>query len=390
MSSLAPDHFGKALLDDANKFIANLIKNKTDWEPGQEQWIQTLSDTDKKEIKGLPSDKIKMINFLWTRDAAASGAAAAAPKSILPPQITGKKEVGQELSVTYGTWSNLDPIDMANTTYQWKRDGHDIKGGNKTKYTIANEDLGKQITCDVTVKSNSNHTNTATSNSINVPDASASPPPAPPAPSAAKAIADGNDYIQKLLGDPHIVIHLKPEEKTWLNSLSNEDKQKIGKIPNDKDRDKQIESMYDEHKMKKTDLNTKMSEIVTSLLPIIYLVKKEYTNVIDAFKNANTASPADWNALKTALADGNQALEKAKEKYNEYLETKKNFDLISAGDAASGASTGIGKSGGSNLYSKKNRKSHTASRPHSRRRRTRKHSSASSSHHKKMKFVHHS
>jgi hypothetical protein len=287
MSSLAPDHFGKALLDDANKFIANLIKNKTDWEPGQEQWIQTLSDTDKKEIKGLPSDKIKMINFLWTRDAAASGAAAAAP-------------------------------------------------------------------------------------------------------SAAKAIADGNDYIQKLLGDPHIVIHLKPEEKTWLNSLSNEDKQKIGKIPNDKDRDKQIESMYAEHKMKKTDLNTKMSEIVTSLLPIIYLVKKEYTNVIDAFKNANTASPADWNALKTALADGNQALEKAKEKYNEYLETKKNFDLISAGDAASGASTGIGKSGGSNLYSKKNRKSHTASRPHSRRRRTRKHSSASSSHHKKMKFVHHS
>ena len=150
--------------------------------------------------------------------------------------------------------------------------------------------------------------------------------------------------------------------------------------------------MYAEHE-NKTDLETKMSEIVTSLLPIIDLVKKEYTNVIDAFKKASIATgPAattEWEALKAALTAGNKTLNEAKDKYNEYLDTKKEFDDISAADSSSSTSVVV-SSGGSNLYSKKNRKSHTASRPHSRRRRTRKHSSASSSHHKKMKFVHHS
>jgi hypothetical protein len=155
-----------------------------------------------------------------------------------------------------------------------------------------------------------------------------------------------------------------------------------------------------------------MSDIVTSLLPIIDSVKKEYTNVKEVFDKANNATgPAattEWEALKAALTAGNKTLNEAKDEYQKYLDTKKEFDVISAPDdtakkaaaaAAAGAggkgapivsSSSSGSSGGSNLYSKKNRKSHTASRPHSRRRRTRKHSSASSSHHKKMKFVHHS
>ena len=201
-----------------------------------------------------------------------------------------------------------------------------------------------------------------------------------------------------MLNDPSAVSALPPGMISWLklNSLLDADKQKIGKILDDTNRFKLLESMYAEHMKKKAELQKKMSEIVALLAKIIDSVKTENRNVKAAFEKASAATgpvTTEWASLKDALVKGNKTLNEAKDEYKKYLDTKKEFDDISAPDAAAAASsagtdTGIGKSGGSNLYSKKNRKSHTASRPRSRR--TRKHSSASSSHHKKMKFVHHS
>jgi hypothetical protein len=365
-----------AELAEANVFIDNLLKTKTTWEPGQKEWLENLSDTDKKQLKGSENNKISILNMLLSRDAPTAAAAAGTP-----PVKTTAQEIAE------GDAYIKKLLTVSST-------GDDVKQWLNT------------LSDDIKIKIAKIHTDTDRFNMIkdmwikkSSADSSGSGAGAPPpVKTATQEIADGDAYIKKLLTDPTLSAALQPEVISWLPSLLDEDKQKIGKIPSDKDRAIELGYMYAGHEADAA--NAKVTDIVASLVPLIGQVKIENKNVKDAFEKANSDSSPNWDPLKTALTKGNEALDNAKKKYSEYLEAKqKPGSSSSTGTPVVDSKSAPGKvpiegdllglgGGRSTSYSKKNRKSHTASHPRSRR--TRKHSSSSSSHHKKMKFVHHS
>lgn len=70
-----------------------------------------------------------------------------APENTAPPTITGTVQIGSVLTSTTGSWTgNPDP------TYarQWKADGNDISGATAATYTIVADDVGAEITVEVT------------------------------------------------------------------------------------------------------------------------------------------------------------------------------------------------------------------------------------------------
>jgi hypothetical protein len=73
-------------------------------------------------------------------------AAAGVPANTALPVISGSAWVGQQLSVTTGTWTGGG----ISYTYAWKRGGVAIGGATASTYTLVLADLGAVITCTVT------------------------------------------------------------------------------------------------------------------------------------------------------------------------------------------------------------------------------------------------
>ena len=62
------------------------------------------------------------------------------------PTISGTERVGLVLTVSPGTWGPVTP----SFEYQWKRDGDDIAGADRSTYELTASDIGAVITVDVT------------------------------------------------------------------------------------------------------------------------------------------------------------------------------------------------------------------------------------------------
>ena len=73
--------------------------------------------------------------------------ALGAPINTASPAITGTEQVGEELSVSTGTWQGVATITYA---YQWQRDGVNISGATSNTYTLIGLDYDTAIDCDVT------------------------------------------------------------------------------------------------------------------------------------------------------------------------------------------------------------------------------------------------
>lgn len=89
------------------------------------------------------------------------GGGSGAPANTTAPAITGTAIVGNQLSVSDGTWSG-SPTSYA---YQWARNGSAISGKTASTYTITASDVGQTITCEMTA-TNAKGSTAATSNSV--------------------------------------------------------------------------------------------------------------------------------------------------------------------------------------------------------------------------------
>lgn len=74
------------------------------------------------------------------------------------PSISGKTVFGQTLKVNPGTRSSKP----GKLTYQWLRDGKNIKGATKTSYKLGLADIGKKISVKVTASGTGFHSQTST------------------------------------------------------------------------------------------------------------------------------------------------------------------------------------------------------------------------------------
>jgi len=91
------------------------------------------------------------------------GDAPEAPANTTPPAITGTAQVGEDLTVTPGTWTGVAAPDL---TYQWEADGTAIDGATGTTYTPVAGDVGAVITVTETArnwKGSASETSAATS-----------------------------------------------------------------------------------------------------------------------------------------------------------------------------------------------------------------------------------
>lgn len=70
----------------------------------------------------------------------------APPVNTVAPALTGSPMVGYILTTDNGTWTN-SPVSY---TYQWQRAGVDISGETASTYQVAPDDVGEDITCNVT------------------------------------------------------------------------------------------------------------------------------------------------------------------------------------------------------------------------------------------------
>ena len=95
-----------------------------------------------------------------------SGAAPApvAPVNIAPPTISGKAEVGKELTAAPGEWDT----EGLTFTYQWLADGAPIEGATDAKYRVAKADQGAAISVVVTATAEGRPAGTATSDAVTV------------------------------------------------------------------------------------------------------------------------------------------------------------------------------------------------------------------------------
>lgn len=67
------------------------------------------------------------------------------PYNTVPPVVSGTLEVGENLSVTDGTWT-----DAVSFAYQWTRNGLAIIGATSDTYTLVVADEAKTIAAIVT------------------------------------------------------------------------------------------------------------------------------------------------------------------------------------------------------------------------------------------------
>jgi hypothetical protein len=130
--------------------------------------------------------------------AAAAAAApvppAAAPKNTAKPKITGKAEVGQNLSVDPSEgWEDTSSLAI---TVQWQSNGMNLPHGSSTTYKIVQDDVGKKITCNVTAENESGQTTVTSDPTSKVVDAAPAPAPAPAPAAAAAAAQNKEDYVE--------------------------------------------------------------------------------------------------------------------------------------------------------------------------------------------------
>ena len=86
-----------------------------------------------------------------------------APVNTAAPVVSGTGTVGQNLTTTNGTWSNV-PVAY---TYQWLRNGAAILGAINPVYALVGADSTRSISCQVRAE-NAAGANTANSNAIAV------------------------------------------------------------------------------------------------------------------------------------------------------------------------------------------------------------------------------
>ncbi len=67
------------------------------------------------------------------------------PYNTIPPAVSGTLEVGENLSVTDGTWANA-----VSFAYQWTRNSVAIPGATSDTYTLVGADETKMIAAIVT------------------------------------------------------------------------------------------------------------------------------------------------------------------------------------------------------------------------------------------------
>lgn len=73
----------------------------------------------------------------------------APPKNKVKPKLTGKAHYGDKLACSYGTWGGSKPFTFSR---QWLRDGEAIPGATHPQYGAKGADVGRAISCRVTVK----------------------------------------------------------------------------------------------------------------------------------------------------------------------------------------------------------------------------------------------
>lgn len=83
-----------------------------------------------------------------------------------PPQISGRTQVGQQLSSTTGSWP-----DKTKVTYQWLRNGTPISGATASTYTLQMADAVTRISVRTTGTLAGRTPGTATSSTVTVPKA---------------------------------------------------------------------------------------------------------------------------------------------------------------------------------------------------------------------------
>ncbi len=122
------------------------------------QWLRgstEIADATASTYALTPADKGKVITVKVTATltgyrtttlrSAAAEAVAPATFTTATPTISGTASVGQELTVTPGTWS---PVPTS-TSVQWKRDGKAIEGATGTTYTVTLDDANAKLSVTV-------------------------------------------------------------------------------------------------------------------------------------------------------------------------------------------------------------------------------------------------
>ncbi len=88
---------------------------------------------------------------------------AGAPAATANPVISGTPVVGQQLSCSQGTWTNVP----TSFSFAWRRANSVIVGATSSSYTVVSADVLRQLTCTVTA-SNTAGSNSATSSPVTV------------------------------------------------------------------------------------------------------------------------------------------------------------------------------------------------------------------------------
>lgn len=73
---------------------------------------------------------------------------ASVPVNTVVPQITGRPEVGQTLTVSAGAWEGGTDVPLP--AYQWTRNGSDISGATGADYQLVGADAGAEVAVRVT------------------------------------------------------------------------------------------------------------------------------------------------------------------------------------------------------------------------------------------------
>lgn len=113
------------------------------------------------------------------------------PTNTVAPVASGTVEIGNNLSVTDGTWTGSPSF-----TYQWQRDGVSISMATSSTYAVTSSDIGPVLRCIVT-GTNAGGSTLASSNTLTFAHATYLPSTAIGTTAAGTTLADGNTTIDQ-------------------------------------------------------------------------------------------------------------------------------------------------------------------------------------------------
>jgi hypothetical protein len=105
-----------------------------------------------------------VIGALSGRNIASAPAGDAPVNTVVPVISDATPKVGEEITVTNGTWTN-SPTSFS---YQWSRDGLSITGATSNAYTPVIADYNLPLSCTVTATNSSGSANASATNTSNV------------------------------------------------------------------------------------------------------------------------------------------------------------------------------------------------------------------------------